>query len=135
MAGSRRELPLATGLMIARLAIPFLPLGASAQASHPRLSDAEVVRRVNAYVAPLANHELSGTLLVARGNRILLERSFGFSNYELGVRFTPATPTNVASLTKPLTEIIAARLSDEKKLAWSDTVSKWLPNYVYGSQM
>src|SRR2546423_15303348 len=99
--------------MVVRLAISFLPLGAFAQAKRPRLSDAEIVRRVNAYVAPLANHELSGTLLVARGNRILLERSFGFSNYELAVRFTPTTPTNVASITKPLTDIIAARLRDE----------------------
>jgi len=121
--------------LVAGLAISFLPLVAPAQTGQPRLSDAEVVRRVNDYVTPLANHELSGTLLVARGNRILIERSFGFANYELGVRFTPTTPTNVASITKPLTDIIAARLSDEKKLSWGDTVSKWLPNYVYGSKM
>src|ERR1700730_5954358 len=121
--------------MVARLGILFLPLAASSQAKLPRLSDAEVVRRVNDYVAPLANRELSGTLLVARGNGILSERSFVFSNYELGVRFTPTTPTNIASITKPLTEIIAARLSDEKKLSWGDTVSKWLPTYVYGPRM
>jgi CubicO group peptidase (beta-lactamase class C family) len=121
--------------LVALLATSFLPLAASAQAKRPRLSDAEVVRRVNAYLAPLANHELSGTLLVARGNRILIERSFGLANYELGVPFTPATPTNVASITKPLTDIIAARLSDEKKLSWGDTVSRWLPNYVYGPKM
>jgi CubicO group peptidase (beta-lactamase class C family) len=121
--------------LVAGVAIPFLPLIASPQAKRPPLSDGEVVRRVNAYVAPLANHELSGTLLVARGNRILLERSFGLANYELGVRFTPTTPTNVASITKPLTDIIAARLSDEKRFTWGDTVSRWLPNYVYGSKM
>src|ERR1051325_7001956 len=121
--------------MVARLALSFLPSTASAQTRPPRSSDAEVVRRVNAYIAPLANHELSGTLLVARGNRILIERAFGLANYELGVRFTPRNPTNIASITKPLTVIIAARLSDEKKLSWGDTVSKWLPNYVYGSKM
>src|SRR5256714_964353 len=121
--------------IVGGFALCLVPLAISAQTKRPRLSDAEVVRRVNAYVAPLANHELSGTLLVARGNRILLERSFGFSNYELAVRFTPTTPTNVASITKPLTDIIAARLRDEKKLSWGDTVSKWLPNYAYGSKM
>src|ERR1700694_5610856 len=94
--------------LVACLGILFLPLAASSLAKLPRLSDAEVVRRVNDYVAPLANRELSGTLLVARGNRILIERSFGFSNYELGVRFTPTTPTNISSLTTPLTEDIVA---------------------------
>jgi CubicO group peptidase (beta-lactamase class C family) len=98
------------------------------------LTDADVLRRVNAYVAPLAK-DLSGTLLVARGSRILIERAFGFANYELRAPFTTSTPTNIASITKPLTEIIVARMSDEKKLSWSDTVSKWLPNYVYGSKM
>src|SRR5689334_17170413 len=121
--------------MVARLALSFLPLIAASQTKPARLSDAEVVRRVSAYIAPLTNHELSGTLLVARGNRILLERAFGLANYELGVRFTPSNPTNIASITKPLTVIIAARLADEKKLSWGDTVSKWLPNYVYGSKM
>ena len=87
--------------LVARLAISCLPLAAAGQTARPHLSDAEVVRRIDAYVAPLAKHELSGTLLVARGNRILVERSFGLANYELGVRFTPATPTNIASITKP----------------------------------
>ena len=121
--------------MAVRLALFILPLTAFAQARPRRLTDAEVVRRVNTYIAPLVNHELSGTVLVARGNRILLERAFGLANYELGVRFTPGTPTNIASITKPLTVIIAARLADEKKLSWGDTVSKWLPNYIYGSKM
>ena len=116
------------------LTAAVMPGTAFAQANHPRLSDAEIVRRVNAYVAPLTK-DLSGTLLVARGSRILIERAYGLANYELGVRFTTTTPTNIASITKPLTVIIAARLSDEKKLSWRDTVSKWLPNYVYGSKM
>ncbi len=120
--------------MLPRLAFVLLPVTASAQTRPPRLSDAEMVRRVNAYIAPLAK-ELSGTLVVARGNRILLERAFGLANYELGVPFTPSNPTNIASITKPLTVIIAARLADEKMLSWGDTVSKWLPNYVYGSRM
>src|SRR5689334_841193 len=121
--------------VVPRLALFLVPLTSSAQARRPRLSDDEVVRRVNAYIAPLAEHELSGTLLVARGNRILLERAYGLANYELGVRFRTRNPTNIASITKPLTVIIAARLADEKKLSWGDTVSKWLPNYVYGSKM
>src|SRR4051812_25453771 len=100
-----------------------------------RPSDAELVRRIDAYVAPLAAHELSGTLLVARGNRVLVERSFGYANYELRVPFTPTTPTNVASITKPMTIIIASRLIEAGKLSVNDTVSKWLPEYVHGSRM
>jgi CubicO group peptidase (beta-lactamase class C family) len=110
------------------------PLLAGAQAAQ-RPSDEELVRRVESYVAPFAAHELSGTLLVARGDRVLVERSFGFANYELGVRFTPTTPTNVASITKPLTVIITSQLAEARRLSLSDTVSKWLPEYVYGKRI
>jgi len=100
-----------------------------------RPDDAELTRRIDAYVAPLAAKELSGTLLVARGNRVLVERSFGFASHELRVPFTPTTPTNVASITKPLTIIIVSRLVEARKLSVNDTVSKWLPEYVHGSRM
>ncbi|HEV7389555.1 MAG TPA: serine hydrolase domain-containing protein [Gemmatimonadaceae bacterium] len=118
----------------ALLAIAVLPVSAITQTTR-HISDAEVVRRVNAYIAPFAGRELSGTLLVARGNRVLIERPFGFSSYELGVQFTTTTPTNIASITKPLTDIIAARMQEEGLLSWRDTVAKWLPNYIYGSKM
>jgi CubicO group peptidase (beta-lactamase class C family) len=97
--------------------------------------DGTLVRRIEAYLAPLAAHELSGTLLVARGDRVLLERSFGFASHELRVPFTAATPTNVASITKPLTIIIASQLVDAGRLSLGDTVAKWLPEYVYGRRM
>ncbi|MFL5540062.1 MAG: serine hydrolase domain-containing protein [Longimicrobiaceae bacterium] len=110
------------------------PATLSAQeGAHP--DDATLVRRIDAYLAPLAAHELSGTLLVARGDRVLLERSFGFASHELGVPFTPTTPTNVASITKPLTVIVASALIDAKRLALTDTVARWLPEYVHGRRM
>jgi CubicO group peptidase (beta-lactamase class C family) len=120
-----------------RRIIPLMclsPLLAGAQTVQ-RPSDEELVRRVESYVAAFAAHELSGTLLVARGDRVLVERSFGFANYELGVRFTPTTPTNVASITKPLTVIITSQLAEAGRLSLNDTVSKWVPEYVYGKRM
>jgi CubicO group peptidase (beta-lactamase class C family) len=103
--------------------------------SAPRIDDATLKRRIDTYLAPLAARELSGTLLVARGGRVLVERSFGFANHELRVPFVPTTPTNVASITKPLTLIIAMRLLDERRFSLGDTVARWLPEYVHGKRM
>ena len=124
---------------IARLVVctvaPLLGPAAGLAQSASRVDDATLIRRIDAYVAPFAAHELSGTLLVARGGRVLVERSFGFANHELRVPFAPMTPTNVASITKPLTIIIASRLVDEKRLSLGDTVARWLPEYVHGKRM
>lgn len=121
--------------MISRAVIlgALLPNVAIAQGT--RVDDAALVRGIEAFIAPLATRELSGTLLVARGSRIVYEKSFGFANHELGVPFTATTPTNVASLTKPLTIIITSRLAEARKLSVNDTVAKWLPEYVHGSKM
>ena len=112
----------------------IIPSVLSAQSSN-RADDASLTRSIEAYVAPLAAHELSGTLLVARGKHVLVEKSFGMANYELSVPFTTSTPTNVASITKPLTAIIASRLAEAHRLSVTDTVSRWVPEYVYGSRM
>jgi hypothetical protein len=66
---------------------------------------------------------------------VIYEHSFGFANHELRVPFTPTTPTNVASITKPLTIIITTKLAEQRKLSVNDTVSKWLPEYKYASKM
>ena len=105
---------------------------ARAQAQRP--GDVALVRKIEAYIAPLAG-DLSGTLLVARGDRVLYEKSFGFAHHELRVPFTPQTASNVASITKPLTIIITTRLVEAGKLSVNDTVSRWVPEYVHGGRM
>ena len=133
----RKTRDLRTFMRAVRGVIPLMcvvPLLAGAQTPRPP-SDEELIRRVESYVAPFAAHELSGTLLVARGDRVLVERSFGFANHELGVPFMPTTPTNVASITKPFTIIITSQLAEARRLSLNDTVSKWVPEYVHAKRM
>ncbi|MGQ0702004.1 MAG: serine hydrolase domain-containing protein [Gemmatimonadales bacterium] len=111
----------------------LLPFHQASQSARP--SDTELRRRIETYLAPLAPTELSGTLIVARGPQIVLERSFGFAAHELRVPFTPETPTNIASITKPLTIIVTARLAEAKALSVTDTISRWLPEFVHGSRI
>jgi CubicO group peptidase (beta-lactamase class C family) len=128
------QMPTRVRFVFATLSLSVGPGAAFAQAAS-RIDDATLLRRIDAYLAPLAAHELSGTLLVARGGRVLVERSFGFANHELRVPFAPTTPTNIASITKPLTIIAALRLVEEKRLSFGDTVARWLPEYVHGRRM
>ena len=115
-------------------AIVCAPTTTQAQADS-RLPDSAFRQRLESWLAPVGERELSGTLLVARGDRIILERSWGYANHEHRVPFTPSTPTAIASLTKPLTRIIASQLMDQKLLSPRDTVSKWLPEFAHGARM
>jgi CubicO group peptidase (beta-lactamase class C family) len=99
-------------------------------------SAAELKARIDAYVQPfLDDGHLSGTLLVARGPDVLYERSFGMADYENGVPNTPQTRFSVASITKPMTAMIARQLMAENKLSGTDTLQKWIPGFPAGDRI
>jgi CubicO group peptidase (beta-lactamase class C family) len=100
------------------------------------VGNAELARRVAAYVQPLADAgQVSGTLLVAREGTLVYEQSFGMADYELGVPNSPATRYCVASVTKPMTQIVAIRLLEQQKLALGDTLAKWIPDFPRGGEI
>jgi CubicO group peptidase (beta-lactamase class C family) len=99
-------------------------------------SSSELARRIEEYVRPFADAgELSGTLLVARDEAVIYEKAFGMANYELGVANTPATLYCVASINKPMTQIVAIRLMEQGKLGPKDTLAKWIPDFPRGGEI
>ncbi|HET6700633.1 MAG TPA: serine hydrolase domain-containing protein [Gemmatimonadaceae bacterium] len=117
------------------LALAPLLVAQSAAAQAPP-SRMELERRIDAYLAPLATSgDLSGTVLVARGDSVIYERAFGKLRFGEAAPNTPETPFAVASLTKPLTVIIAAALIDQGRLALGDPLSKWIPDFPQGDRI
>ena len=58
----------------------------AAHAQGQRWNERELAGAVDALVQPEADAGLlSGTLLIAQGDRILLQRTYGFANWELRV--------------------------------------------------
>src|SRR5262245_36048243 len=84
--------------------------GANAAQAPARDADSKLGRAIDAWAKPLVeNGHLSGQLLVARGGKVIVERSFGYANRELKVPMTPETRLCVASITKPMTILLAFR--------------------------
>lgn len=97
--------------------------------------DSELARRVDAYVAPfLAAGHLSGSLLVADGDEVLLARSWGQANHEHQIPNTATTRFGVASVSKPITIALVCRLAEEGKLNPADPISKWIPEFPRGDE-
>ena len=87
-------------------------------------------RAIDAYAKPLVDRgDLWGQLLVVRRGEVLVERSWGLANAELGVPVTPETRFNIASVTKPMTVVVALQLFEEKKLGREDRLSRWIPGF------
>ncbi|MBX9600596.1 MAG: beta-lactamase family protein [Bryobacteraceae bacterium] len=111
-------------------------VGAYGFQAAPAVDRAELAQRVNTYLEPYerAGH-LSGVLMIARGPELIVERAFGLANRELGVPNTRDMRFNVASITKPVTQIIGVKLLEQRRLALSDKLSKWIPEFPNGDRI
>jgi CubicO group peptidase (beta-lactamase class C family) len=106
----------------------------AADTATPPRPPRDLARRIDRHVQSyVADGHLSGTLLVAQGERILYERSWGMANYELGVPYTPATRACIASITKPMTIALFCLLAEEGKVNPADSIGKFIAGFPQGS--
>ena len=102
--------------------------------AQPAPSDATTAARIDALVRPEAEAErLSGVVLVARGNQILFQDAYGLANWELRVPNSLATRFGIASITKAMTQTLAAVLADAGRLDAEAPVDRYLPGFPKGS--
>lgn len=84
---------------------------------------------VNELVENLAKDDkFSGTVLIAKGNKILYQKAVGFANKEHNIMINIDTKFNLASMNKMFTGIAIAQLVEKNKLSFNDKVIKHLPN-------
>ncbi|GAC1302082.1 MAG: serine hydrolase domain-containing protein [Ktedonobacteraceae bacterium] len=73
--------------------------------------------------------EFSGAVLVAKNQTILLQHAYGMAHQGYGVPNRVDTKFNLGSMNKMFTAVAIAQLAEQSKLAFSDPVSKHLPDY------
>jgi len=71
----------------------------------------------------------SGSVLVAKGNTILFEGTYGKSNIKSNTKNNANTTFNIASVTKTFTAVAIAKLAEQGKLKYTDPISKFIPEY------
>ena len=118
------------------VACPAQAQGAGAAQTFAHMSDAEVVRRVNAMVARLrVRPEFVGlSIAVARGDHVIVDRGYGMADLEWRQPATAATPFRIGSLTKQFTAAAIMKLVEQGKLALDDPLSKYVPEFDTGGR-
>jgi CubicO group peptidase (beta-lactamase class C family) len=94
------------------------------------ISSKELKPHLKKYLKKL--HKLdffSGSVLVAKGNTILFEETYGDSNKKRNTQNNANTSFNIASTTKTFTGVAIAKLADQGKLKFTDPISKFIPEY------
>jgi CubicO group peptidase (beta-lactamase class C family) len=106
--------------MIRRIAIPLL------MAALCRAQDVSRMEQVvESYVSGKA---FMGSVLVARGNDILLSKGYGSANLEWNIPNSPSTKFRLGSITKQFTSASILLLEERGKLKTGDLVKKYIPD-------
>lgn len=67
--------------------------------------------------------------LVSQKGKIIYEKAFGSANLELNVPVKPQTVFSLASITKQFTAISILQLVSQRKIALTDNIQKYIPDF------
>ena len=87
--------------------------------------DKAAVAETRTYLERLEKLGFAGVVLVARGNAPLLAEGYGLADRESGLRWSPATLSNLGSITKQFTGAAILALEEEKKLSVTDAITRY----------
>ncbi|MBK7869302.1 MAG: beta-lactamase family protein [Saprospiraceae bacterium] len=101
-----------------------------------RLNKNELDSLLDYYFAPYTDMDIfSGVVLIAKGNNIIIEKAYGYANFEFGILNEFQTKFRIASLSKPFTKLAIIQLSEQGKLSLNDKLSSYLPDYPNGDKI
>lgn len=101
-----------------------------------QVDDAKLVRQVDAILHGSVEANAPGaTVLIARDDNVIYRGARGEANLNLDVALTPQQVFRIGSITKTFTAASVLKLSATGKLALSDPLSKYLPDFPNGSHI
>lgn len=99
----------------------------SAQNAANKLTDQQITAKINEYMnAAVKVDGFSGSILVARDGKPIVNKGYGMANIELDVPNTPNTVFRLGSITKQFTGMAIAMLQERGKLSVNDPICKYL---------
>jgi CubicO group peptidase (beta-lactamase class C family) len=69
------------------------------------------------------------TCMIWKAGQVIYQETQGYRNLETRELMTADTIFRIASMTKPITSVLALMLYEEKKLDLSDPITKWFPQF------
>src|SRR3954453_559633 len=127
---ARLEMTMSAGDPPKILTAPIQAIPRPADMAIPRLSEADALAALAARADELAkSDQFSGTVLVARHGKILLQKAWGRANRETGAPVTLDTRFRIGSMNKMFTSVAILQLVEAGKLSLDDPIGKYLTDY------
>lgn len=76
-------------------------------------------------------HRFNGSVLIAKKNEVIFSGNYGIANFSSKEKLNESSIYQLASLSKQFTAAAIVLLQQEGKLAYSDTITKYFPDFHY----
>jgi CubicO group peptidase (beta-lactamase class C family) len=84
--------------------------------------------QLDAHLTKMVRRGYSGTVIVAKGGEIILQKGYGYADREKGRPVTPDTVFTIGSISKQFTGAAIVKLEMQGKLRVTDTIGQYLEN-------
>lgn len=96
----------------------------------------EKAKQIDDFVNQFAKAgQFGGVVLASENGKIIYQKAFGLANAEHKIANQLNTRIGIASITKPMTVVILNRLVEEGKIAVSDKLTKYVPDFPNGDKI
>jgi CubicO group peptidase (beta-lactamase class C family) len=95
-----------------------------------------IAQQADAYLSRMLELEqFNGTVLIAKGGKVILKKGYGFANHEWAMQNTAQTKFRIGSLTKQFTATAILQLHEQGLLDVNDFLSEYIPDYPEGDRI
>ena len=99
-------------------------------------SDPAITNQIDELITGYTEEYLfSGSVLIAEKGEIVLNKGYGFADYEQELPNTPHTQSSIGSVTKLFTCAAIRKEADRGGLSPDDTLAKYIPDYPRGDEI
>lgn len=93
-------------------------------------AQSEKAKKIDELMAPfVAAQQFSGVVLAAEDGKVIYEKAFGVANADYNIPNQLNTRIGIASITKQMTAVILNRLIEANKIALTNKLSKYIPDF------
>ncbi len=87
------------------------------------------VIEIKNFLDSLSPSQFSGVILVAKNDKVIEKKAFGFASVEYGIENEVDTKFNIASITKMITAVATLQLYEKRKIELDQPIGEYLPDY------
>jgi CubicO group peptidase (beta-lactamase class C family) len=100
------------------------------------LAQSDKAKKLDEFIKPFAAaDQFSGVVLASENGTVIYEKAFGLANADFKIPNQLDTRIGIASITKPMTSVILSQLIERNKIALTDKLSKYIPDFPSGDKI